>query len=84
MNNFHNLFLLPKNKIGEKTMKEIVLEDVLKVDLTKDQIDDFFNDPINKQYQKKFQVYEKPGTQGSLFYIVQKNKYTKLYKDKVC
>lgn len=63
-------------------MKEIVLEDVLKTDLTKDQIDDFFNDPINKQFQKKFQVYEKPGTQGSLFNIVQKDKYTKLYKDK--
>ena len=63
-------------------MKEIILEDVLKTDLTKDQIDDFFNDPINKQFQKKFQVYEKLGTQGSLFNIVQKDKYTKLYKDK--
>ena len=63
-------------------MKEIILEDVLKVDLTKDQVNDFFNDPINKQYQKKFKVYEKPGTQENLFDIVQKDKYTKIYKDK--
>ncbi len=63
-------------------MKEIILEDALKVDLTKDQIDDFFNDPINKQYQKDFKVYEKLGTHGSLFDIYKKAKYTKIYKDK--
>lgn len=63
-------------------MKEVIFEDLIKEDLNKEQVAEFFDDPINKQYQKDFKVYEKPGTQGSLFDIAQKNKYTKLYKDK--
>ena len=63
-------------------MKEVILEDLIKFNLNKEQVAEFFDDPINKQYQKDFKVYEKPGTQGSLFDIAQKDKYTKLYKDK--
>ena len=63
-------------------MKEIIFEDLVKVDLNKNQLNEFFDDPINKQHQKDFKVYEKSGAQGGLFDITQKDKYTKLYKDK--
>ena len=63
-------------------MKEVIFEDLIKEDINKEQVDEFFKDPINKQYQKDFKVYEKSGAQGGLFDIIQKNKYTKLYKDK--
>ena len=63
-------------------MKEVIFEDLIKENLTKEELDSFFSDEINKQYQKDFKVYEKPGTQGIFFDIAQKDKYTKLYKDK--
>ena len=48
-------------------MKEVIFEDLIKENLTKEELDSFFSDEINKQYQKDFKVYEKPGTQGSFF-----------------
>ena len=71
-------------------MKEIILEDIVKQDLTKEELDNFFSDEINKAHINDFKVYERNSSkQVDLFNdlekrydISQKDKLTKYYKDK--
>ena len=83
VNHLHT-FTFIKN-LGEQKMKEVVFENLTKVNLTKEELWDFFN--LSEVESKDYSIYEKSKKEESrkqldLFDLYRKDKYKKLYENK--